>query len=431
MKKLVKMLTAVLLVTLIALPLFAGGKQEKQTAPASVETASKKEVQIRIMGYGGQDPAVVVRLLDEVIGEGLEKEGIKLSYEPLEGDYNAALFNALSAGTAADIFYIPVETAPGIIATGKVLPLNGLVDTSPFIDSLVEAYTFNGKIYGIAKDFNTLALHYNKDLFDKAGVAYPDENDNWDTLREKIGKLAGIGDNIYGISLPADYARFGAFAFAAGWKPFDEKGNTNLLDPKFKTAVEYYTGMVREGIAVQPSDLGQGWTGGAFATEQVGIAVEGAWILGFLRNEAPNIQYGTTFMPVGPSGERGNFLYTVAYGINTDSPNREAAVKVLEALTSEEAQQFVLEQGLAIPSRKALVDNPFLKKGTPEAEANRVVFEGSRMGFVYGYQFGKVGTDWFRPINSALATIMTGEKDIDTALKQAQSEIEALIERAK
>ena len=63
--------------------------------------------QIRIMGYGGQDPAILVRLLDEVIGAELAAEGITLTYEPLEGDYNAALFNALSAGTAADIFYIP------------------------------------------------------------------------------------------------------------------------------------------------------------------------------------------------------------------------------------------------------------------------------------------------------------------------------------
>src|SRR5690606_41932166 len=114
------------------------------------------------MGYGGNDPAIVVRLLEEVIGDELEAEGITLTYGPLEGDYNAALFNALSAGTAADLFYIPVETAPGIIATGKVLPLNGLVDVDPFIDSLVEAYTFDGQVYGIAKDFNSLAVVYNK-----------------------------------------------------------------------------------------------------------------------------------------------------------------------------------------------------------------------------------------------------------------------------
>src|SRR5690606_6551208 len=95
---------------------------------------------VRIMGYGGSDPAVVQRLLDEVVGAQLAGEGITVHYEPIETDYNQVLTNALSAGTAADVFYIPGETAPGIIATGKVLPITDLVDTSPFIPSLMEVY---------------------------------------------------------------------------------------------------------------------------------------------------------------------------------------------------------------------------------------------------------------------------------------------------
>jgi multiple sugar transport system substrate-binding protein len=387
--------------------------------------------QIRIMGYGGQDPAILVRLLDEVIGAELAAEGITLTYEPLEGDYNAALFNALSAGTAADIFYIPVETAPGIIATGKVLALDGLFDTAPFIDSLVEAYTVDGSVYGIAKDFNTLAIHYNTDLFDEAGVAYPDANDTWATFADKLRAVAALDADVYGSCFPAGFDRFGAFAFAAGWQPFDADGNTNLLDPAFVEAVSWYTDLVREGVAIQPSDIGQGWTGGCFATDDVAIAIEGAWMLGFLRNEAPNLQYGTTFMPIGPSGERGNFLYTVAYGINADSPNRAAALRVLEAITGPAAQQWVLEQGLAIPSRTALADNPFFLEGTPEAIANRVVFEGAADGHVLGFQFGNIGTDWMTPINDALVAIMTGQATIDAALTEAQRDLNALIERAR
>jgi multiple sugar transport system substrate-binding protein len=373
--------------------------------------------QIRIMGYGGQDPAILVRLLDEVIGTELAAEGITLTYEPLEGDYNAALFNALSAGTAADIFYIPVETAPGIIATGKVLPLDGLIDTDAFIDSLVEAYTVDGQVYGIAKDFNTLAIFYNIDLFE--------------SFADKLRGVADLGPDVYGACFPAGFDRFGAFAFAAGWEPFDAAGTTNLQDPAFVEAVTWYTDLVREGVVIQPSDIGQGWTGGCFATDDVGVAIEGAWILGFLRNEAPNLQYGATFMPIGPSGERGNFLYTVAYGINTDSPHRDAAVRVLEALTSPEAQQWVLEQGLAIPSRADLADNPFFLEGTPEASANAIVFQGADDGNVLGFQFGRIGTDWMTPVNAALVSIMTGQSTVDAALAEAQRDLDALTLRAR
>lgn len=413
---------------LVTSMLFAGGSQESDTGGPATEEGP---VTVRIMGYGGQDPAVVVRLLDEVIGADLEAEGIELVYEPLEGDYNAQLFNALSAGTAGDIVYIPAETAPGIIATGKILPLNDLFDAAPFIDSLVETYTIDGNLYGIAKDFNTLALHYNKDLFDEAGVAYPDATDDWESLREKLRNVSALGDDIYGMSIPTLYERFGFLPFSTGWQPFDEDGATDFLDPDFVESMEYLVDLYEDGAAVMPQDLGQGWSGGALATEQVAVAVEGAWILGFLRNEAPNLEFGTAPLPMSSRGTRGNFLYTVAYGINADTDHPEEAVKVLEALTSIEAQQFILEEGLAIPSRKAMADNPFFGAGTPEAEANRIVFEGASDGNVQGYQFGTIGTDWFQPINAAITAVVTGQGTLAAELERAQAETEALIERGR
>jgi multiple sugar transport system substrate-binding protein len=397
----------------------------------AVMSVALAQTTVRIMGYGGEDPRIVTRIINEVIADELAAAGITVRYEPIETDYNVNLLNALSAGTAADVFYIPAETAPGIIASGRVLPLDGLIDPSPFIPSLIETFTFNGQLYGIAKDFNTLAIHYNKDLFDEAGVEYPNENDTWETFAEKLRQVAALDPDVYGACFPADYARFGAFAFAAGWRPFDAEGNTNLLDERFVEAFTWYTDLVRERVAVLPGDIGQGWTGGCFATDNVGIAIEGAWILGFLRDTAPNLQFGSTYMPIGPSGERGNFLYTVAWGVNRDSPNRDAALKVLELLTSEPVQQFVLENGLAIPSRAALIDNPYFALGTAESEANRVVFEGASQGFVYGFQFGEVGTDWMAPINNALTAVMTGQSDVNAALIAAQNEIGALIARAR
>ncbi|HLV12640.1 MAG TPA: ABC transporter substrate-binding protein [Trueperaceae bacterium] len=386
---------------------------------------------VRIMGYGGSDPAVVQRLLDEVVGAQLAGEGITVQYEPIETDYNQVLTNALSAGTAADVFYIPGETAPGIIATGKVLPITDLVDTSPFIPSLMEVYTVDGEVYGIPKDFNTLAVFYNEDLFDEAGVEYPSADDDWNTFKEKLRAVNDLGDDVYGACIPADFARLGAFAYANGWTPFTEDGRVDLSDPAFVEAFEFYTGLVTEGLAVQPADIGAGWPGDCLAQERAGVAIEGAWIIGFLRDAAPNLPYGATLLPKSPTtGERGNFIYTVAWGVNADSPNRDAAVRVLEALTSPEAQQFILEEGLAIPSREALADNPYFQEESREAQGNLTVFQGASDGNVLGFQFGTVGTDYMGPLNNAATAVMTGQATVEEALAQAQQELDALLQRA-
>ncbi len=396
-----------------------------------VFSAAQAQTTVRIMGYGGGDPAIVQRLLDEVVGQQLADQGITVQYEPIETDYNQVLTNALSAGTAADVFYIPGETAPGIIATGKVLPITDLVDTSAFIPSLMDVFTVDGQVYGIPKDFNTLAVFYNEDLFDEAGVEYPSAEDDWNTFREKLSAVNDLGDDVYGACIPADFARMGAFAYANGWTPFTDDGTVDLTAPAFVEAFEFYTGLVTDGIAVQPADVGAGWPGDCLAQETAGVAIEGAWIIGFLRDAAPNLPYGATLLPMSPTtGDRGNFIYTVAWGVNADSPNRDAAVAVLEALTSPEAQQFILEEGLAIPSREELSNNPYFQEDSAEAQGNLTVFEGASDGNVLGFQFGTVGTDYMGPLNNAMTAVMTGQATAEEALAQAQEELDALLQRA-
>ncbi|GAG87756.1 unnamed protein product, partial [marine sediment metagenome] len=181
-------------------------------------------------------------------------------------------------------------------------------------------------------------------------------------------------------------------------------------------------------LGIMPADVGQGWNGGAFAIEKVAVAFEGAWILGFLRNEAPSLKYGATLLPKNPETDQpGNLIYTVAWGINANSKNKDAAFSVLEILTSPAAQQWILERGLAIPSRKALADNPYFEKDTPEAQANKTVFLGASAGNVKPFKFKEYGSKWMDPINVALSEVMSGQKTVDEALEIAQEQLDELM----
>lgn len=380
---------------------------------------------IKINGYAGQDPAIVGDLINKFVKPALAKDNVSVVYEPLQGDYNQQLTTLLAAGNAGDLFYVPGETLDGFVATGKLLKLTGLVSTSPFIKSLNLAFTRKGIQYAVAKDFNTLTLIYNKDLFDEAKVAYPDNNDTWTGLQNKLVAVKkALGNDYYGICLAPDFARMGQFAFAAGWKQFDSKGKTNLLDPAFSTAFNFFTGLAKNKVGVQPTELSQNWSGGCLGTGKVAVAIEGNWIVGFLKDNAPNLKYGTALIPkYDKNSQRGNFVYTVGWAINSGTKNKAAAVKVLNILTSPQVQQYVLEQGLAIPSRTALANNPFLKKTDPGALNSRAVFQGASDGIIKPYYFGTQGADWIKPINTALASVLSGQKSSADALKQAQSEM--------
>jgi len=395
---------------------------------------SMAETEVRIVGFGGIDLSIVEELIESFVVPELAGTGITAIYEPVVDDYQGNLINTLSAGTAGDLFYMDIFWAEYIIKAGQIEPLDDylakstVISKDDIIPSLLDAFSFDGKAYGIPKDFNSLALFYNKDHFDIAGVAYPNENDTWEDLENKLAKVVeAFGGEVEGIALAPDFARFGVFPYAAGWEPFVD-GKTNLMDPAFLEAFNWYTGLKEKGLGVMPADVGQGWNGGAFAIEKVAVALEGGWILGFLRDEAPNLKYGATLLPKNSgTGQPGNLIYTVAWGMNANSKNKDAAFKVMEALTSPAAQQFILERGLAIPSRKALADNPYFEKDTPEAQANKIVFEGASAGYVKPFKFKEYGGKWMDPINVALSEVMSGQKTVEEALEMAQEQLNELI----
>lgn len=392
--------------------------------------------EVRIGGFGGNDTIIVEEMLELFVRPALEGTGIRVIYEPVADDYQRFIVNALSAGTAPDLFYMDIFWAGSLMRSGTVEPLNAYLEQSEvlkpqhIIDSLLDAFTVEGQIYGIPKDFNTLAVFYNKDLFDYAGVAYPDNDDTWDTFSEKLAAVAALDPDIYGLALQPEFARMGVFAYAAGFEPFDQFGQSNLSHPAFVEAFQWYTALAKTGVGIMPADLSQGWGGGAFATEQVAVALEGAWIIGALKDEAPNLQYGAALIPKNPgTGQRGNLIFTVAWGLNAASKNKEAAFQVLEILTSEEVQQWVLERGLAIPSRVALADNPYFQLDNAEAQANGTVFLGASDGNVLPFHFGVYGGEWMAPIDEALAAVMSGQDSLEAALAEAQIRLDALMQR--
>lgn len=386
---------------------------------------------VRISGWGGDNVVVVNTLVKEVLAEELREAGITVEYEPVEGDFAQILTNALSAGTAPDAFYVDSFWAYPVFDSGKVDPVTDANQdvAKDLLPTLNKAFEHKGQLMGLAKDFNTLAIQYDIDIFDDAGVAYPDMDDDWYEFRDKLKQVQAELDDVYGICVVPDYARFAAFALSTGWTPFNEAGHT-VLDDRFHEAFEFYVTLDDEGAGVLATDLGQGWTGGCFGNEDTAVAMEGAWMIGFLRDQAPNKLYSTVGTPKHPkTGERGNLVFTVSWSVAADSKVKDSAHKVVELLTSTKAQQWVLESGLALPSREALGDNAFLRGDSPEATTSRVVFDGANDGYVEPFQFGQYGGEWKAIMDEALSAALLKERSIDAAIAHAQEQFDRLTGR--
>lgn len=75
------------------------------------------------------------------------------------------------------------------------------LEMNKFPKDITMLYNAGGKQYAIPKDIDTIALWYNKTMFDEAGIKYPDASWTWDTFRDAAKKLTKADGSQYGYSL--------------------------------------------------------------------------------------------------------------------------------------------------------------------------------------------------------------------------------------
>ncbi|GAB4556475.1 MAG: ABC transporter substrate-binding protein [Anaerolineales bacterium] len=434
MKSLFK-LTAFLLAATMLLAACGAPATPEKVVETVKETVTVKETQIvevpaqqtvvRLSGWASS-PSETALLQSLLYQFSVENPDILVKYEPITGDYKQALLTSIASGTEPDIYYVDIFWWLELATNDVLLPLDDLMAASgvkreDFIPSLVNAFTYNGKLYGIAKDFNTLGMFYNKDLFDKAGLDYPTDNWTWDDLKAAAAKLTDTSDAnkpIYGFCTPPDPGRFPAFVFQNGGSIMTDDFSDTTLDSEAAIgAAEFYTSFRKDGIGAIPSDLGEGWQGTLFGKGQCAMVYEGGWLIPYLRDQFPATQYGVVMPPAGPAGE-GNLIFTVAWGISANTKNPDAAWRVVNFLTSEASQKTVLESGFALPSRQSLQNSDYLKNNANSA----AIFNGSFNG-AHPFFWGAVGSDVNDQMGKALERVFKENQPVADAMKQAADAI--------
>ena len=401
------------ILALAAMVVAACGGTPAATTPAG--TLGPLSGDVRISGWSST-PTEDALLTDSIAAFKAANPSVNVKWEPIAQDYETVLKTNLAAGTEADVFYADIGWIDSLMKTGKLLALDDYMaktgtKTSDFVPSLINAFSYNGKVYGIPKDFNTLGLVYNKDLFKAAGVAEPTNDWTWTDLQTAAKKLTTGG--VVGLSLPADAARFMPFLWQAGGDL------ANINNAAGIAAVDYYTGFeAKDGLSKLPSELGMGWAGEAFEKGKAAMVFEGGWLPADLNNNFKTVNYGVVQMPKG-SAAKSNLIFTVSYSISAKSKNPNAAWALANYLTGSDNQAKVLKAGFALPTRQALASSITNVN-------SKAIFDGAPYGKPFNYasaNTGKVND----AIAAALEQIMLKKSNVKDALDKLATTIKPLL----
>ncbi|MFC5823838.1 ABC transporter substrate-binding protein [Nonomuraea insulae] len=170
-------------------------------------------------------------------------------------DYWTKMKAAVTGGAAPDVFWMNGPNFQLYASNGVIKPIEEQVDTSVYPKALVDLYTYEGKLYGLPKDMDTVGVWYNKTLFDQAKVKYPAADWTWDDFKETAAKITDAKKGVYAVG--AELTSFQEYQYntiyqAGGYVISPDGKKSGYDDPKTIEGLKFWTDLI---AAKQSPDL--------------------------------------------------------------------------------------------------------------------------------------------------------------------------------
>ena len=350
---------------------------------------------------------------------------VKVDFQPIPADFQTKLKAQMAGGAAPDVFYVDDQLMVAFAPSGQIVPLDDAMaeagaSRDDFMPSLLTIFTMDDKTYALPKDWGTLGLVYLPEAFEAAGIDEPTADWGWDELKAAAEALQAEG-TYAGFCQNADWARFAPFAFGNGGSYANDDFTTAMMDtPEVKEAAQFIADMKESGALITASDVGAGWCGEAIGKELVGMTYEGGWMVNYMRDTYPDVNWEAQPVAAGPV-QKANVIFTNGIGVNAHSEYPQAAAALAIFLTSRYTQGQIVETGFAYSTHPDQAD--LVKDVHDAAIAKGGDMPGTRVAY-WGANTGKIND----LVSKALEAIYLGAATVDEAFDEANAEAQKLLD---
>jgi multiple sugar transport system substrate-binding protein len=302
---------AVTAVTLLLLP--SCGREQKQ------------EQQVPTITFWHSFVATTVPALDDLLAEfRREHPGIQVNaqYIPTGDGLIQKLVSAVQSGTTPDIAWVHSDFLDKLVDADAIYPMREFTagprglsadELGDFFPPLLEACTVRGTLFALPMEATSLALFYNRDLFQEAGLDPDSPPATWDELAVAVRKLTRDRDadgrtDVYGFFVPV-FPASGELNIWMNlqWMPFLWQAGGTEMTPDRRRVLwnsgagvkaltlwkTLYDEMDFRTFGIQ-HDIG-------FASGRLAMIMDGPWDLPRFR-KLPSTRWAVAPLPAGPAG---------------------------------------------------------------------------------------------------------------------------------
>lgn len=347
-------------------------------------------------------------------------------------EYWTKLEAMANSNSLPDIFWMHTNEFSKYAEAGILADLTDLYgDVDPnyyksnFPENLVGNFTYENKIYGVPKDVDTIGLVYNKDIFDEAGVAYPDDTWTWDTLveasqtiHEKTGKYGMMADH------NEQEGWLNTIYQAGGHYINEDKTKAGFLDEATQKGLKEYIGWQTDydfsPSQTELSDLGKAER---FFAGEGAMMYLGSWGINNIYINYPDLNWDVAVLPKCPdpvSGDgRASIMNGLSYAAAADNKNLDVVKDFLKFLGTEEAAKIHGENGAAIPAFNNTGDS-----WANNYKGKNVQAYVDQLAYSVQYPYSKSKSTWFPEVEATLLEVYSGSMDFGEACKQCQQQVD-------
>lgn len=278
---------------------------------------------------------------------------VRLLYLPV-GQLDAKLLTAFSGGTPPDVFKIGHWSFPAHARKNRLSPVSPPSMLQRYEPTTLTPLSYKGQQYGVPIDFNPCLLYYRKDRFKQAGLDPDKPPATWEDVADFSRRLTSADGRrvgmqwLYGDPQWALMALTALIAGKGGELVNAEGTSASLATEHGLNALEYMAAIGNPKLANPLGALGLFYTG------EAAMVISGAFLGPALEKLGKDTltfgkDYGVAPMPTWSGGTSVVPAYTWGWGVAKDSPNQEAAWKVIDYLQGAASVSANLDNGIVIP----------------------------------------------------------------------------------
>ena len=332
--------------------------------------------------------------------------------------YWTKLEAAAQGDSMPDVFWMHSNQFFKFVAADKLLPLDFEYDYAPYPAGVTALYNYNDVHYAVPKDYDTIALVYNKEIFDNAGIAYPDDTWTWDTLLETAKKLTDADKGIYGFGAPNDrqsgylnlvYQNEG-FAFEDGKSGYDQAAT--------QEAIQWWVDLQKvHGVSPSQESFVDMGVDDQMQAGKLAMCFTGSWMMSsYTNNELFADKFDLAVLPQGKT--RASIYNGLGFAGSAFTKYPEIVKDFIAFCGTKEANILAAEKKAAIPAY-AGTESYFTDNFS---DINIACFP-EMIAYGVQYPFSVNKPQWEGTETDLMNAIYAGEISVSDAMDQLYAEI--------